>query len=74
MIGGWQLAFDPVLYTLHEGTGRMAGNVDSLCPLLQGQAETAAFLFRSLVGALQFDQVGKPLADTVSIAFRPLIV
>jgi hypothetical protein len=71
---GWQPAFDPVLYALHEGTGRMAGNVDPLHPIFQGQAETAPFPLRSAVGALQPEQVCQPHADALVIAFGALVV
>ena len=67
-------AFDPVLYALHEGAGRMAGNVDPLHPIFQGQAETAPFPFRSVAGALQPEQVCQSDADAIAIAFGALIV
>jgi hypothetical protein len=74
MLSGWQLAFDPIFYAFHEGIGRMAGDVDPLRPIFEGQAETAPFPFRSVVGTLQPQQVCQPCADALSIAFGALIV
>ena len=74
MIGGWQSTFGAILYTLHEGTCRMAGNVNPLRPIFQGQAETAPFPFRFTVDGLQPEQICQPGADAVMIAFSALIV
>ena len=65
---GRQLAFDAVLYALHEGARGRAGNIDPLFSLFQSQAETALFLFRPVIGALQLEQVYESHANALAIA------
>lgn len=67
-------AFDPIFHALHEGAGRMAGDVDSLHPILQRQAETAPFPFPSVASALQAEQVCQSDADAIAIASGALII
>ena len=74
MFSGWQPTFDTVLHALHEGAGRMAGDVDPLHPFFEGQAEPSLFPFRSIVGALQPEQIFQPRADALVIAVGTLIV
>jgi len=52
----------------------MAGDVDSLHPILQRQAETAPFPFPSVASALQPEQVCQSGADAIAIAFGALII
>lgn len=70
----WRRAFDAILDAFHEGAGCMSGDVDPLRSIIQGQAETAPFPFRAVVGALQPEQVCKTGADALLVTLGALMV